>query len=78
MVGRDDKAGDTWSPIPASYGAELTSQFNTWLQSNRSADQVAIIRREAGVGNEGLIPRLSPGEFTKRVGSPFPYGGSLF
>lgn len=65
LVGSDDKAGDTWSPIPVSYANELTEQFNAWLKANRPAHQVAAIRKEAGVVEDALIPRLIPDEFTK-------------
>lgn len=64
LVGRDDKAGDTWSPIPASYDKELTEQFNAWLGTNRTPEQVAAIRTEAKVAADALIPRLAPNEFT--------------
>jgi hypothetical protein len=64
LVGRDDKAGETWSPIPASYDHELTGQFNAWLSTNVAAEQVASIREETKVGADTQIPRLAPGGFT--------------
>lgn len=64
LVGRDDKAGDTWSPIPVSYGTELTEQFNAWLAKHRAPEQVTAIRQEAKVLADALIPRLATNEFT--------------
>ena len=64
LVGRDDKAGDTWSPIPVSYANELNEQFNAWLATNRAPEQIAAIRAEAKVMTGALIPRLAPNEFT--------------
>ena len=71
LVGRDDKAGDTWSPIPVSYANELTEQFNAWLTTNRTPEQVAAIRQEAGVGAGALVPRLAPNEFTSATALRF-------
>jgi lysophospholipase L1-like esterase len=71
LVGRDDKAGDTWSPIPVSYGNELTEQFNAWLATNRTSGQVAAIRNEAKVVSDALIPRLAPNEFTNATALRF-------
>lgn len=64
LEGRDDKAGDTWSPVPASYGSELTELFNGWLARNRASDQVAAIRQESKAVSGALIPRLGPAGFT--------------
>jgi hypothetical protein len=71
LVGRDDKAGDTWSPIPVSYGNELTEQFNAWLAKNRSTEQVAAIRKESKVAADAFIPRLAPNEFTNATALRF-------
>jgi len=71
LVGRDDKAGDTWSPIPLSYANELTEQFNAWLATNRAPEQVAAIRQEAKVGTDALIPRLAPHDFTNATALRF-------
>lgn len=66
LVGRDDKAGDTWSPIPVSYSEELTDQFNAWLAKNVSKETLAAIRKEAGVDEQsGRVPRLLPNQFAK-------------
>ena len=58
LIGRDNEAGDTWSPIPVSYDDELTDQFNAWLQQNVSAETLAEFRKEAGVEPEAQ--RASP------------------
>ena len=71
LVGGDDKAGSTWSPIPVSYANELTEQFNIWLTTNRSSEQVAAIRKEAKVGVDALIPRLAPHDFTNATALRF-------
>ena len=47
-----------------SYGHELTEQFNIWLTTNRTSEQVSAIRTETKVGADALIPRLAPNEFT--------------
>jgi hypothetical protein len=65
LVGRDDKAGDTWSPIPASYAEELTDQYNAWLARTLKPEQLAAIRKEAGAGENGRVPRLMPDGFAK-------------
>jgi hypothetical protein len=65
LIGSDDKFGDTWSPIPVSYAAELTEQYNTWLKTARSTDQVVAMRKEAAVVGNALLPRLTPEEFAK-------------
>lgn len=62
LVGRDDKPGETWSPIPVSYGNELTEQYNAWLSKKRSPEQMTLLRAEAKT--DALIPRLTPAEFT--------------
>lgn len=71
LVGRDDKAGDTWSPIPASYDRELTEQFNAWLMHNRTPEQIAVIRSEANIAPNVLIPRLAPTEFNNATALRF-------
>ena len=63
LAGRDtteEKA--TWRPIPVSYAEELTDQYNTWLEENVSAEDLAAIRREAG---DRRVPRLVPRQFAE-------------
>jgi len=63
LVGRDTtEERATWRPIPASYAAELTDQYNQWLEKNLPADQLEAIRKEAG-GTR--VERLAPGQFAK-------------
>lgn len=57
--------GDVWSDIPASYAALLDTQFNAWLNENRSPGEIAALRSEAGVGHSDPVPRLLPGQFAK-------------
>ncbi len=63
LEGRDDRAGYTWSPIPVSYHYELTDLYNEWLKKNRSAENIAAIREEAGVSADKPVPRLKPSQF---------------
>ena len=65
LVGKDEAQPQTWSPIPVSYAEELTDLYNQWLQENRSDNQLAELRKEAGVGEGDAIPRLQPDEFSK-------------
>jgi len=53
----------TWSDIPASYERELTELYNRWLREHLPAQELAELRRQAGVAGEGAIPRLRPDEF---------------
>lgn len=63
LVGRDDKAGQTWSPLPVSYANELTEQYNAWLAKNRTREQLAELRKETNTDLDALIPRLHPDKF---------------
>ncbi len=63
LVGRDDRAGRTWSPIPVSYARELTEMYNAWLAKNLEPDQLKAIRKEAGAGSNDLLSRLKPDQF---------------
>ncbi len=55
----------TWTDIPASYAEELTRRYNQWLRQRLSADELAKLRRAAGVPDDAPIPRLRPEEFAK-------------
>lgn len=65
LDGRDDRAGDTWSPIPVSYAEELTDLYNTWLGQRLSQKDLDMLRTESMAGPGGRIPRLKPDEFGK-------------
>ena len=78
LVGRDDKAGDTWSPIPVSYANELTEQFNAWLATNRHVrNRSPPFARRPGSAAEALIPRLAPNEFTNATRLALPHRGGV-
>lgn len=63
LVGAEQPKPSTWSPLPTSYAEELTDLFNRWLAEKLPPEQLAAIRREAGVGDEGRVPRLAPNQF---------------
>jgi hypothetical protein len=63
LVGLDDPNPSTWSPIPVSYGEELTRRYNLWLEANEPEEQVAAIRAETKVAAGAPVPRLAPEEF---------------
>jgi hypothetical protein len=53
----------TWSDIPASYAADLTERYNTWLGTHAAPDALARWRQQAGVPADAPIPRLAPAQF---------------
>ncbi|MDD2600247.1 MAG: cellulase family glycosylhydrolase [Kiritimatiellae bacterium] len=59
LDGIHEPDGGTWSPIPKSYADELTSLYNQWLQESQSTETIATLRKEAGVGDNTLLPRLT-------------------
>jgi hypothetical protein len=65
LVGKDDPKATTWSPIPISYAEELNEQYNAWLATNVSADEMKAIRDDAGIGANDRVPRLMPNQFEK-------------
>jgi hypothetical protein len=71
LVGKDVEKSDTWSPIPVSYDEELTALYNAWLVKNRTAEQVAALRAEAGVAADAAVPRLAPSAFDKASATRF-------
>jgi len=70
--------GDVWSDIPASYAATLDREFNEWLAANRSPDQIAAFRSEAGVGTTETVPRLLPDQFAKASNARFAAEASFY
>jgi hypothetical protein len=63
LVGQDDGSADTWSPIPIHYADELRTQFNDWLQQNRSAEQIAMMKFDADCDPDDPLELLKPEEF---------------
>lgn len=64
LVGSDEaKGNETWRAIPLSYDKDLTAQYNTWLRQRLTADELAAIRKEAGVAKGAPVPRLNPKQF---------------
>jgi hypothetical protein len=63
LVGRDDKGGDTWSPLPVSYAEELTTLFNDWLPTVCTPEELAGFRAEQKVADDSPIPRLANDQF---------------
>lgn len=54
----------TWTDIPASYEKDLTDLYNRWLRERLARQDLAEIRAECGVREDGPIARLRPNEFT--------------
>ncbi|HEX8199532.1 MAG TPA: hypothetical protein VF590_03530, partial [Isosphaeraceae bacterium] len=50
-------------PIPPSYAEELTDRYNLWLRAHLPPADLESLRREAGSGPDGRVPRLPPTEF---------------
>ena len=61
----------TWSDIPASYAADLTEQFNAWLQTHFSAGTLQQWRAREQLAAEAPIPRLTPDQFAKASAERF-------
>lgn len=61
----DENSKGTWTDIPSYYADELTAKYNQWLRKNLTPYDVAAIAAEAGVSEDGVIPRLDPSEFSE-------------
>jgi hypothetical protein len=57
------KATGTWLDIPASYEKELTDLYQVWLREHRPPQELAELRKAAGVPGDAAIPRLRPAQF---------------
>jgi hypothetical protein len=68
----------TQAPIPPSYAEELTDRYNRWLAIHVPPDQLTALRKEAGVGPRGRVPRLKPGEFTRASRARFHAEASFY
>ncbi len=60
---RTTPGGGIWADIPSYYGKVLTEKYNNWLKENISLEDIAAIKKEAGVRPGTEIPRLTPEEF---------------
>jgi hypothetical protein len=59
--------GGRGSPNPQldltpAYEKLLTQMYNDWLKEHRSAEELAVIRKEAGVKEGEMVPRLRKGD----------------
>jgi hypothetical protein len=61
----------TWIDIPPYYAAELTLKYNAWLERELPDEAIIRLRKETGVGETELIPRLDPDEFDEASGFRF-------
>lgn len=72
LLGRNtQKNPDTWADIPASYGEQLTEKYNRWLKETLTPDQLQSVRKEAGIGEDQQIPRLTKAGFAKASAERF-------
>lgn len=55
----------TWTDIPASYAADLTAKYNTWLKANVHEAKLEAWRKAEGLAAGAPIPRLKPSEFNR-------------
>ena len=53
----------TWADITAWYAEQLTSRYNEWLKAKLSPTELKVLRDEAGVQADGLMPRLTQKQF---------------
>lgn len=60
----------TWTDIPASYAADLTTRFNAWLRAHHP-DRLEAWREAAGRPAGAEIPRLSPDQFARAPADRF-------
>lgn len=66
LVGRGQtKADGTWAGITNHYAKQLDERYNRWLRENLSTDQLARLKRAAGVDSAQPLPRLKSSEFSK-------------
>jgi len=66
LLGKDkQKNPGTWSDITAWYADRLTEKYNRWLETTLPPEQIASLRKEAGVGEDQPIPRLTKAGFAR-------------
>lgn len=46
------------------YASQLDGMFQQWLAKNRTPEQLALIRKQAGVAADAPVPRLHRGDFS--------------
>lgn len=64
LLGKNtNKRPGTWTDITASYADQLTKQYNLWLRQRYSDAELNVLRTEAGVEENDLIPRLIKDQF---------------
>lgn len=61
----------TWTDIPASYAADLTARFNTWLAARHPAAALERWRAAISLPAGAPLPRLAPDEFAKTPADRF-------
>ena len=57
------KRPGTWSDITKRYADQLTAAYNRWLAGKLPAEELAALRRAAGVAEGDPVPRLEPESF---------------
>jgi len=59
LVGKNTtKYPGTWTDIPASYEKTLTQKYQAWLKQRLSAEELAELRKAAGISPGEPIPRM--------------------
>jgi len=57
------KRPGTWTDITAWYAEQLTDKYNAWLAETLSSNELAALRKAAGMATGEPIPRLTSKEF---------------
>ena len=60
MVPEQPKPPHTWSPIPESYGVQLTQQWTKWQESHVPGDKRRSWAAAFGSSPDQAIPRSQP------------------
>jgi hypothetical protein len=53
----------TWTDITAWYAEQLTKKYNSWLKGRLSLAELEQFRKQAGVKEDELVPRLTKDQF---------------
>ncbi|MCG6925059.1 MAG: hypothetical protein LJF30_07080 [Acidobacteria bacterium] len=79
LLGKNQtKDPGTWTDIPASYERELSARYQAWLRERLSDEDLARLRKEAGVGEEEAVPRLAPEGFDEASNLRFQSEASFY